>query len=44
MMGVGAIASHLLLSVATSTGVGVASEAFGANVEADAPPYGRSGD
>ena len=36
MMGVGAVAGHLLMSAAVSTGVGAASETFGANVEADA--------
>lgn len=36
MAGVGAVAGHLLVSAAVSTGVGVASEAYGANVEADA--------
>jgi len=35
-MGVGAIAGHLLLSGVASAGSGVASETFGANVEADA--------
>ena len=35
-MGVGALTGHLLLSGVASAGIGVASEAFGANVEADA--------